>query len=306
MNVLVTGGAGYIGTELIKELNEDESVDQVVVYDNLIRQNYNLFLGKSTPQRSKLRFVRGDILDSRRLKKEVDVADVVYHLAAKVTTPFADHNPHEFDQVNNWGTSELTYLIENSQVSRFIFASSVSVYGAPADTVDANTSPNPQTFYGISKMHGEEHVDRLRDSETEVFILRLGNVYGYSESMRFDSVINRFMFEANFTNHLRVFGDGVQKRSFIQINRLSRLLRTTGLSDQAPGTYNLVESTFTINEIVEELRSLYPSLDTIYVNQNMKLRSLSVEPDERLPELGQFDKSTLSADLKNFKTDFSF
>ena len=73
------------------------------------------------------------------------------------------------------------------------------------------TSPlNPKTFYGISKMHGEEHVNGLRGSDIKVYVLRLGNVFGYSKSMRFDSVINKFMFEANFTKRLRINGDGDQ------------------------------------------------------------------------------------------------
>ncbi len=306
MNILVTGGAGYVGTELIYALESDPLVDQVVIYDNLIRNNHNVFLGKPKLKTDKVRFIRGDILDSRKLKKEIDFADIVYHLAAKVTTPFADHNPHEFDQINNWGTAELTYLIEESKVSKFIYASSVSVYGASQEALDAGAQLNPGTFYGISKMHGEEHVNRLRNSNIQVYILRLGNVYGYSESMRFDSVINKFMFEANFANRLRVLGDGNQMRSFIHIDRLCDFLKKVGLTDIEPDTYNLLENTFRINEIVNELKLLYPSLETIYVNQNMKMRSLEVKPDTRISDLPIVQKNILKADLKKFKDHFSF
>ena len=306
MNILVTGGAGYIGTELIYELEEDSSVNQVVVYDSLTRNNYNLFLGKSKLKTDKVRFVKADILDSRKLKKEVEIADIVFHLAAKVTTPFADHNPHEFDQVNNWGTAELTYLIEESKVSKFIYVSSVSVYGSSQEALDIETQLNPKTFYGISKMNGEEHVNRLRNSDIQVFVLRLGNVYGYSKSMRFDSVINKFMFEANFANRIRIFGDGSQMRSFIHIDRLSAFLKKVGFSDLKPGIYNLVENTFRINEIVDELKFLYPSLEMIYVNQNIKMRSLNVKPDVWFSNPSIIKKNILKTDLKNFKANFSF
>ena len=118
MNILITGGAGYIGTELIYSLEADDLVDRIVVYDSLFQSNFNLFLGRSKLKTNKVHFVQGDILDSRKLKKQVDNADVVYHLAAKVTTPFADHNPHEFDQINNWGTAELSYLVQKSKVKK--------------------------------------------------------------------------------------------------------------------------------------------------------------------------------------------
>ena len=306
MNVLVTGGAGYIGTQLIYRLVEDSSVKQVVIYDNLIHNNHNIFLGRSKLKSNKVRFVKADILDSRRLKKEVDIADIVYHLAAKVTTPFADHSPHQFDQINNWGTAELAYLVEESKVSKFIYTSSLSVYGASQEALDIKASLNPKTFYGISKMHGEQHLDRLHNSNTQVYILRLGNVYGYSKSMRFDSVINKFVFEANFTNRIRIFGDGSQVRSFIHIDRLSKILKKIGLEDLNPDTYNIVENTFDINTISNELKLLYPALEMIYANQNVKMRSLKVKMDERLIDFTIIPQDTLKLDLKNLKDSFTF
>ena len=71
MNLLITGGAGYIGTELIFKLLNDSAVSSIVIYDNLNRGNYNFFLGKTKIDSSRLRFVKGDILDSRKLNKEV-------------------------------------------------------------------------------------------------------------------------------------------------------------------------------------------------------------------------------------------
>jgi len=307
MNVLVTGGTGYIGTELIYALEKENSIDSIVVYDNLSRNNYNLFLGKSKLNSKKMRFVKGTILDSHKLKVEIDKADVVFHLAAKVTTPFADHNPHEFDQTNNWGTAELTYLIENSKVSKFIYTSSVSVYGASDKEIDIKTPLQPKTFYGISKLNAEKHVARLRNSNIETYTLRLGNVFGYSKSMRFDSVINKFMFEANFRNHIRIYGDGNQTRSFIHINRLSQLLKNVVLKDSlSPDTYNLVEHTFSINEIVDTLKEIYPSLELTYLTQNMNMRSLRIKSDSRIAELQPLEGHNLKKDLIDFKNHLSF
>ena len=306
MNILITGGAGYIGTELIYSLEADDLVDRIVVYDSLFQSNFNLFLGRSKLKTNKVHFVQGDILDSRKLKKQVDNADVVYHLAAKVTTPFADHNPHEFDQINNWGTAELSYLVQKSKVKKFIYTSSASVYGASQEEMDVTSPLNPKTFYGISKMHGEEHVNGLRGSDIKVYVLRLGNVFGYSKSMRFDSVINKFMFEANFTKRLRINGDGDQWRSFIHIDRLTTILKNIAMTDLKPDIYNLVTNSLKINTIVDELRSLYPGLEMIFVNQNMKMRSLRVKPDERIPEVRSLDIKSLAVQMSEFKDQFSF
>ena len=306
MNILITGGAGYIGTELIYSLEADDLVDRIVVYDSLFQSNFNLFLGRSKLKTNKVHFVQGDILDSRKLKKQVDNADVVYHLAAKVTTPFADHNPHEFDQINNWGTAELSYLVQKSKVKKFIYTSSASVYGASQEEMDVTSPLNPKTFYGISKMHGEEHVNGLRGSDIKIYVLRLGNVFGYSKSMRFDSVINKFMFEANFTKRLRINGDGDQWRSFIHIDRLTTILKNIAMTDLKPDIYNLVTNSLKINAIVDELRSLYPGLEMIFVNQNMKMRSLRVKPDERIPEVRSLDIKSLAVQMSEFKDQFSF
>ncbi|MBT3871007.1 MAG: SDR family oxidoreductase [Flavobacteriaceae bacterium] len=307
MNVLITGGAGYIGTKLVYTLEKESSINSIVVYDNFSRDNYNLFLGRSKLNSKKISLVKGSILDSRKLKIEIDKADVVYHLAAKVTTPFADHNPQEFDQTNNWGTAELTHLIENSKVSKFIYVSSVSVYGASEKDADLLTLPNPKTFYGISKLNAEKHVARLKNHPIKTYTLRLGNVYGYSKSMRFDSVINKFMFEANFRNHIRIYGDGNQMRSFIHIDRLSKLLKDFALSDTLkPAIYNLVEGSYSVNDIAAKLKEVYPDLELTYLTQNIKMRSLKVKPDARISDLITFKETNLKNDLTEFKTYFSF
>mgnify|MGYP000849777264 CR=1 FL=1 len=306
MKVLVTGGAGYIGTELATSLNENPSISEIVIYDNLMRGNYNLFIGQTKQKGRKLRFVKGELLDTRKLKEELEGIDIVYHLAAKVTTPFADQNPHEFEQVNHWGTAELIYAIEESNVKQFIYLSSTSVYGASKNPLNIDSEPNPKTFYGISKMRGEDHVKRLINSSVKTYILRCGNVYGYSKSMRFDSAINKFMFEANFNKKVRIYGNGNQNRSFIHIDRMKLALTNIIQSDLKSGIYNLTESTFSINEIIDVIKDIYPEMEMLFVNQNMKLRELKIEFDTRLNLLANFQKNALKEDLTDFKTQFTF
>ncbi|MDX5404766.1 MAG: SDR family oxidoreductase [Bacteroidota bacterium] len=306
MRVLLTGGAGYIGTELIYQLIRDKTVEEIIVYDNLIRGNYNLFLGKTKLETPRVTFIKGELLDTRKLKQLVDRSDVVYHLAAKVTTPFADHNPHEFDQVNHWGTAELTYLLEESNVKRFIYLSSVSVYGSSDEEVSILSVPQPRTFYGISKYNAERHVGRLLEKGMEVYILRSGNVYGYSKSMRFDSVINKFIFEANFNRKIKIYGDGEQHRAFLHVDRLSQFLGKLLHQGLSPDTYNLVEDNLSINQIADELNLLYPDLEMVYVNQDIRMRNLMVKPDDRLEDFFHFQRGQLGTDLKRFRERFTF
>lgn len=306
MNVLVTGGAGYIGTELINQLTSNSAVEKVIIYDNLSRQNFNLFLGLKLQQHRKIHFVKGELLDSRSLRKVLKGVDVVYHLAAKVTTPFDSSDSHGFEQVNHWGTAELVYAVEESNVKRFIYTSSTGVYGSSEEEVDEASPVAPQTFYAISKFRGEEHVRRLL-GKIDTYILRCGNVYGYSKSMRFDSVINKFVFEANFNKMVTVQGDGKQSRTFIHIDQLSQALNSLLTANLTGGTYNLVDKTIRVFDIVDELKQLIPALEFIFINQHLKLHQLNVKPNALVNEaLGVRQSGSLRQELEEFVARFSF
>ena len=124
MRVLVTGGAGYMGTELVYRLASEPSIKDILVYDNLCKGNYNLFTRLRKVPSNIVRFVQADNLDSRGLRKHMEDTDVVFHLEARVETPYADQNAHDFEQTNHWGTAEVVYAAEEVRVSRLIHLSS--------------------------------------------------------------------------------------------------------------------------------------------------------------------------------------
>ena len=307
MKILVTGGAGYIGTELANWLVSNEAVTDVIIYDNLSRMNYNLFLGLKLQRHPKLSFIKGELLDSRSLRKALGGVDVVFHLAAKVTTPFAPSDSHAYEQVNHWGTAELVYAVEEMpSVKKFIYVSSLGVYGSTNEAVDESATPNPSTLYAISKFRGEEHVRRLMDKK-QTYIFRCGNVYGYSKSMRFDSVINKFAFEANFNRIVTVQGNGKQSRSFIHIDLVARSLSNLLSSDLPSGTYNLVERSIRVFDIVDDLKQLIPELEFIFINQHLKLHELKVKPNPMVNSaLGITNPKSLKEELREFLGRFSF
>mgnify|MGYP001820251771 CR=1 FL=1 len=306
MKVLITGGAGYVGTELTKTLVKCDEVDDILVYDNLGRQNYNLFLGRRLERHEKVNFISGDILDSRKLRMMLEGVDVVIHLAARVTTPFANTDAHFHEQVNHWGTAEVVNAVEESGVQKFIYASSTSVYGSSKDFLTEDTIPNAKTFYGISKLRGEEHVRRLFKKK-QTYVLRCGNVYGYSKSMRFDAVINKFMFEANFNNRISIHGNGKQSRSFISVGLLAEVMEKLIINEVPGGNYNLVDKNYSILDIVDALKILYPLLEFIFVNQHLSLRDLKVSPESKLRNyLNYINDKDLKTELLEFKRRFSF
>ncbi len=307
-NILITGGAGYIGAALVEALLPLVEVNKIVIYDNLSRKNFHFFLGAPLANKEKIEFVNGELLDSRKLKKALKDIDTVVHLAAKVTTPFADADPHYFEQTNHWGTAELVYAVEESDVSHFIYASSVSVYGSSKEMIKEGQQPNPRTIYGISKMRGEEHVTRLMD-KINTQVLRLGNVYGYGHAVRFDAVINSFMFDANFNKRIAIHGDGKQNRPFISIDKLSNVLSQISTSTKVPsGFYNVVDQNWQVLDIVDVIKELYPQMEFTFINQHLKLRELLVDNKTLLSDYIDFKngENTLKADLQKIKGSLRF
>lgn len=298
MRVLITGGAGYIGTELVKALSQNASVSNIIVYDNLWKDNYNLF-SHSGIKHGKVIFLNAEILDSRRLGEALKSVGVVYHLAAHVDSKLINANHHLYEQINNWGNAELSYAIEDNKIKRVINASSIAVYGNESDIITKDTTPNPKTFYGTSKLRGEEHLTRLSDV-TEVYNLRIGNVYGYGTSMRMDSVINQFVFSAAFENRIKILGEGNQKRSFIHIDSLIEVLVGLLKSKIDPGTYNVVETTFSVLDIADVLKSIIPEMEMLFINQHLKLRNIEVELNPEINQLIKKDRTDIKQSLTEF------
>lgn len=297
MKVVVTGGAGYIGAELCAALANDARVGELVIYDVLAGGHYGVFMGPGLGG-AKVRFVQGEVLDSRRLLQELAGADMVYHLAAKVTTPFAEAGYNQFEQVNHWGTAEVVYAIEEvAPKARVVYLSSASVYGQGEGSAHSGVKPSPRSAYGHAKLRGEAHMDRLGDHQP-VCILRAGNVYGHGRCMRFDAVINRFVFQAHFQGRITISGSGEQRRPFIHVGAAVRTLVNL-LDPTGPvGTYDLVEQDRSVVEIVEALRASYPETELLFVDQHLHLQSLVVKRDPRLAGVQPERMNDLGADIR--------
>ena len=295
MRILITGGAGYIGTQTVEELSKNLQVSEIVVYDNLSHGRHGFFFGERI-QGARIRFIRGELLDTRTLKKALIGIDVVLHFAAKVSTPFAQGDPHSFEQVNHWGTAELSYLLEESDVKRVVYLSSASVYGLSKGVRSLSDKPEPNTWYGTSKLRGEQMMLRLQN-KMDVLVLRCANVYGYSPSIRFDAVINRFVREAHFERKITIEGNGAQKRPFVHIDRVGKILAYSAMNTIPLKTLHVVDDNMTIWQIVEHLKDLYSDLEMIFVEQDIPRASLEIEQS---PELEHIPRLSFQENITDF------
>jgi len=284
MNVLVTGGAGYIGTSLVDKLNTNPLVEKVIVYDNMSHNNIRFFFGNINLH--KVKFIAGDILNHIALNKVLQDVDVIYHLAGVVKSPYSMEDSLKFEQINQWGTANLIQCLEKqNRVKKFIFASSASVYGfAPVES--EHLEVNPMNTYARSKREAEKFVQLLAD-DMQVDILRIANVFGYNRTVRHDSVINRFIFEALCYGQIQIFGTGNQVRPFVHLQYLTELLND--ILDPIQDHHelkisNVLQFNRSINALRDILENEIEGLDYIYINQSHEVPSLELKVEGLLPE----------------------
>jgi UDP-glucose 4-epimerase len=310
MNILVTGGLGYVGTTLIPILFKENKINKIIIYDNLSNNNYSLILS-NLKLASKVLFIEGNILDNQSLKAifQKHQIDSVVHLAAKTITPMNDGGFHEFDQINHWGTSILVDAINTvDTVKNVIFLSSFSVYGIYRKKFNENDEPIPVSNYGKSKFLAEKEIlNRLPDSINK-FILRSGALFGCTSGYRPTTVLNKFIFEAHFFNKIQVFGNGNQKRSFIHVNRLCEIISNILInSDIEKGIYNVFDYTLSINELSQILKELYTNIDLIYMNRDHEMKSIEIESVKDINKILKLEKPyKINHYINEDKSKFSF
>src|SRR5438105_5574385 len=209
-NVLVTGGAGYVGCALTGHLLQ-EGYD-VTVFDNLMYGGRGLIPYFVDP---KFHFIKGDIRDKQHLAEAVGKADVIVHLAAIVGYPACKKDPHLAEDVNIEGTRNLLAVRGESQT--ILYASTGSNYGAYTGALCTEETPlNPLTLYGISKTKAER---AILDSKNAVGF-RFATAFGSSARMRLDLLINDFTYRALRERNLIIYEKDF-KRTFIHVRDMA-------------------------------------------------------------------------------------
>jgi UDP-glucose 4-epimerase len=307
MRVLLTGGAGYVGSALVGRLCQRPDLSEIVVYDNLGRGRGLFLQGPARPV-APVRLVQADLLDTRSLMAALRGVDVVVHLAARVTTPYAHDDLHGFDQVNRWGTGELGLAVERvGGVRRVVYASSTAVYGdtqgGPASAA-RGTPPAPVSAYGHAKLEGERLLGEL-DPAVALTVLRLGNVHGLAPAMRFDSLVNRMLFDAWTAGRVQVEGSGDEHRPLLHVESAARALEAAALGELPTGTLDLVDANARTLDVVRALRAFLPQTEALFISQHLTLPDAVVNRDPRLPA-ALHDDRPLAAQLDEEARRFAF
>jgi UDP-glucose 4-epimerase len=255
--VLVTGGAGFIGSHVVEQLvNEGYTVR---ILDNL----YTGKLGniQNAVKSGKVEFVNGDIRDSSLVEKSLDGVNKVVHLAALVSVPFSVKNPAFTFDVNLLGTLNLLRASVKYKAQRLIFISSCSVCGDPESLpVTEQTKTNPISPYAESKLIAERYC--LGFSERHLLdsvILRFFNVYGPRQGLNdYSGVITLFINQAKKNLPLTIYGDGTQTRDFVNVADIAQAVISALKSDNVAGEiFNIGSGEVTsINQLAKTIIEL--------------------------------------------------
>lgn len=255
--VLVTGGAGFIGSHLVRELMGLGC--SVVVLDDFCSgkaENLREFSGKDG-----FLLIKGDVRDKEAVGKAAHGVDGVVHLAALVGVGASVNDPGLTFDVNVQGSLNVLAEAVKKRVKRFVYASSAAVYGEENPVpLKENCLPKPVSPYGVSKAATETHCEAYaRNHGLETFSLRFFNVYGPGQEFNpYSGVIMRFL--GNALNHrpLVVYGNGEQARDFVHVDDAVRaIIGALEKGESAGESFNVCigEST-TINELAELVKTV--------------------------------------------------
>jgi nucleoside-diphosphate-sugar epimerase len=267
-NILVTGGCGYIGSVLIPELLADDRVNTVRVLDSLDSGSPRALIG--TLGADGIRFRRGDVRKYGDVESATRGVETVIHLAAITGASTTHDRRQETFDVNYDGTENVLRAAEKLDVKRVVFASSCNLYGRATSTdIDETVDPDPINPYAESKLEAEELVrEYCRSQDMTGTSLRMSTVYGDAPGVRFNLVVNYFVFRALTDRALTVYGDGSNWRPFIHVRDAARAYREATLSPEAwsAETYNVGSDAgnFQISTIAEVVREEIGPVEVTY------------------------------------------
>ena len=258
--IVITGGLGYIGTELCKLYSGVSWHHKIIVIDNrFISERVNQIRNWN------MEFIQGDILDKDLIKKYCEKADVVHHLAGVTQVPRtkneASHTQDEkIIEVGQIGTQNILNVISNK--CKIIFPSTHVVYegiNQVKTDIKENEETKPVLSYSTSKAINEK---QLKDSGKNYVILRLGSVYGYStDSMRIDIMPNLFSKISSQDGTLKLFAAGRQIKSLVPLIDVARCFKfMEEKNDINSEVYNLTKDTLSVKEVAEICKKHNPKI----------------------------------------------
>lgn len=263
MNVLVTGGAGYLGSVLIPKLLIRGHVVRVL--------DVGYFgLGHLRAYQPAVEILRDDlrraITDPAFCDQLLRGIDCVIHLAAISNDPSAELQPELTSEVNRDATCALADAARE-RGCRFLFSSSCSIYGSNDALIDEDAPTMPITTYASSKLAAEAYLESIAGPDWKPVILRNGTLFGSSPRMRFDLVINIFGLHSTLYNEIRIFGAGEQWRPFLHVSDCARaFLHFADLPEPRHLRYNIAHENLRVVEVARVFEELNPQLQVSHTD----------------------------------------
>ena len=235
MRALVTGGAGFIGSNLIRLLLKQSH--SVVALDNL---SYGYW--ENLAELSEVKFIKGDIQDAAILEEAIEGVDVVFHLAASVGNIRSLEDPLLDSGTNVLGTLMLLEHARKRNIRKIVYSSSAAIFGEPRYLpLDEDHPVHPDTPYGVSKLAGEKHaLCYSKVYDMDIICLRYFNVYGPNQ--RYDAYGNVIpIFATRLLDHqpLVVYDDGEQTRDFVHVRDVAQANLLAAQSNGVSGAFNI-------------------------------------------------------------------
>lgn len=243
MNILVVGGAGYVGGGIVDKLQQKH---QVTVYDSLIYEN---------EFRKNVNFIYGDIRDYFKLNKILKNYDAVVWLAALVGDGACSINPTLTYEINS---DSVKNLVGNFK-GKIIFFSTCSVYGAQEGVLNEESEVNPLSEYAKSKLVAEEIL-----TNSDAIVFRLGTLFGIGDEfsrIRLDLVVNVLVTKALIDNKMSVFG-GEQWRPLLHVKDVANAVDHT-IESSLKGVFNLHYKNFKISEIADLIKEKISNVEIV-------------------------------------------
>ncbi|NBV53134.1 MAG: NAD-dependent epimerase/dehydratase family protein [Verrucomicrobia bacterium] len=292
--ILVTGGAGFIGSHLARHFAEHS---EVTVLDDL-RSGYAHNL-----EGVRCRFLQGSILDAAGLKQAIAGAEEVYHLAAMISVPESVAKPDECAELNTEGTRRVLAAALAAGARKVVLASSAAIYGDnPMVPKLESMSPEPKSPYAETKLAGEHLLEEYRQAHgLSSTSLRFFNVFGPRQDPRsaYAAAVPIFIAKALRDEPIGLHGDGGQTRDFIHVTDIVGALAFAGASKEMAGTYNVgYGRSQSILALAQEIIRLTGSKSPIeYLPPRAGDVRHSLASTERLLAAGWKPRSSVSAGL---------
>ena len=252
MSVLVTGGAGFIGSNLVRALLE--AGEDVRVLDNFSTGS------RANLQGLEVEIVEGELRSYERVHNAVRGDEVVYHLGALGSVPRSVQDPLTSNAVNVEGTLNVLLAARDEGVRRVVYSSSTSVYGTTRSLpTREDSTPDPISPYGVAKLSAERYCvafSRVYDAFESV-VLRYFNVFGprQSPSSQYAAVVPRFITEIAAGRPIAIHGDGEQSRDFTYVENVVAATISAARADGASGrVFNVAGGTpASVNHVAETI-----------------------------------------------------